>query len=142
MSTEQNPKPTLDPGSNLAPLKKDITKAYDRIGDHKKDRGTANAEITAILTGLEAKGIGKKAMRMAMTYVEFSDDEKAGPAGRDKSLGRLADETSPGFWRELIGFLRSERKWLLTPIIIVLVVFGSIAVLGSGIVAPLIYTMF
>ena len=72
----------------------------------------------------------------------MSDDAKTSPGRRESELGRLVDETSPGSWRELIGFLRSERKWLLTPIIILLVVFGILAVLGSGIVAPLIYTIF
>jgi len=78
MSTEENPKPTIDPGSNLKPLKADIAKAYVEITDHKKTRGEANAEIAAKLTSLEAKGIGKKSMRMAMTYVEMSEDEQAG----------------------------------------------------------------
>lgn len=78
MSTDQSPKPTIDPASNLKPLISEISTAYADINDHKKARGEANAEIAAILTGLEAKGIGKRAMRMAMTYVEFSEDEKSG----------------------------------------------------------------
>ncbi len=78
MSTEKNPKPTIDPGSNMEPLRKEISTAYDEIVEHKEARSSANADIAAILTGLEAKGISKRAMRMAMTYVEMDEDEQAG----------------------------------------------------------------
>jgi hypothetical protein len=47
------------------------------------------------------------------------------------------------FFRDLWGFLRTRKKYWLLPIIITLVLFGSIIVLAGGTaLAPFIYTIF
>ena len=47
-----------------------------------------------------------------------------------------AEESSPGFLRELFDFLRHNKKWWLTPIVVMLVL------LGGSTAAPFIYTLF
>ena len=78
MSTDTSPKPVVDPSGNLKPLMKKIADAYKKINEAKLERGSANANIADQLTSLEAEGISKKAMRMAMTYVEMDEDQRLG----------------------------------------------------------------
>jgi hypothetical protein len=45
--------------------------------------------------------------------------------------------------KELWAFLRVRKKWWLIPIILVMVVVGSLLVLAQGsVLAPFIYTIF
>ncbi|MBI2094291.1 MAG: hypothetical protein HYT88_06195 [Candidatus Omnitrophica bacterium] len=45
--------------------------------------------------------------------------------------------------RELWGFLKREKKYWLTPIVLVLVIFGLLLIFAqSSAVAPFIYTLF
>lgn len=53
-----------------------------------------------------------------------------------------ANRSRPGFVRELAFFLMHNKKWWLTPIIMVLVLVGGLLVLGSTAAAPIIYTLF
>jgi hypothetical protein len=47
------------------------------------------------------------------------------------------------FLKDLFGFLKARKKYWLLPIVIVLLIFGSLIVLTSGTaVAPFIYTLF
>ena len=47
------------------------------------------------------------------------------------------------FLKELFMFLRSRKKLWLTPIILVMLVFGGLLVLAQGsVIAPFIYTLF
>jgi hypothetical protein len=45
--------------------------------------------------------------------------------------------------REFLGFLRKEKKWWLVPLVVVLLLLGTLLVLVEGTaVAPFIYTLF
>jgi hypothetical protein len=47
------------------------------------------------------------------------------------------------FLRELWAFMKERKKFWLLPIVLVLVLFGSLVVLTQGsVVAPFIYTLF
>ena len=47
------------------------------------------------------------------------------------------------FFKEFLDFLKVRKKYWLLPILIVLVLFGSLIVLSKGtVVAPFIYTLF
>jgi Family of unknown function (DUF5989) len=47
------------------------------------------------------------------------------------------------FLRELWGFMRERKKFWLLPLVLVLLLFGSLVVLTQGsVVAPFIYTLF
>lgn len=60
----------------------------------------------------------------------------------ESRFARHAEESDPGLLAELYQFLRTSKKWWLTPIIIVLLAIGLFIVLGSSAVAPFIYTLF
>lgn len=68
----------------------------------------------------------------------MSDDK------RDKAgdFVRLAEEDSVGIVREFIDFLKYNKKWWLTPILLVLAIVGILVILGSTAAAPFIYTLF
>ena len=45
--------------------------------------------------------------------------------------------------RDLWGFMRVRKKFWLAPLIIILLLLGTIIVLGQGsVIAPFIYTLF
>ena len=62
--------------------------------------------------------------------------------GKRNEFADRAKQTRPGFVAEFVDFLRHNKKWWLTPIIIVLLVLGILLVLGSTGAAPFIYTLF
>jgi hypothetical protein len=43
---------------------------------------------------------------------------------------------------DLIGFMSENKKWWLTPILLVLALLGALLVLGATGAAPFIYTLF
>ena len=57
-------------------------------------------------------------------------------------FAREADASHTGFVRELIDFLRHNKKWWLLPIVVVLVLVTLLVVLSGTAVAPFIYTLF
>lgn len=61
---------------------------------------------------------------------------------QERSFAEQADDRQPGLLGELIDFLRHNRKWWLTPILIVLLLVGILVVLGGTAAAPFIYTLF
>ncbi len=47
------------------------------------------------------------------------------------------------FIKDIWGFMKTRKKFWLLPIIVMAVVFGSLALVGSGsAVSPFIYTLF
>ncbi len=55
---------------------------------------------------------------------------------------KLADQRSPGLVREFFDFLRTNKKWWLTPIILTLLLVALLVILGSTAAGPFIYTLF
>lgn len=53
-----------------------------------------------------------------------------------------AENSQGGFFSDLWGFLRDNKKWWLLPIVIVLLVFGVLIFLSGTGLAPFIYTLF
>jgi len=49
---------------------------------------------------------------------------------------------NPGFLRELVQFIRHNRKWYLIPIVVSILALGILIALGSTGAAPFIYTLF
>lgn len=62
---------------------------------------------------------------------------------RDKdaflAAGRSKD---PGLIREFIGFMNENKKWWLSPILLVLLLLGALVLLGGSGLAPFIYSLF
>jgi hypothetical protein len=61
---------------------------------------------------------------------------------QESSFQELAEQKSPGFAREFWEFLRHNKKWWLTPIVLVLLLLGVLVLLSGTAAAPFIYTLF
>jgi hypothetical protein len=61
------------------------------------------------------------------------------PAAFEKAA---ADAHGASLVRELWGFLRTNKKWWLLPILLVMGVFSLLILLSGTGVAPIIYTLF
>lgn len=57
-------------------------------------------------------------------------------------FAREAGAQQQGFLGELWQFITQNKKWWLTPIIIILIAFGLLIALGGTAAAPFIYTLF
>ena len=53
-----------------------------------------------------------------------------------------ARNSRQGILHEFAYFLRHNRKWWLTPIILVLILVSALVILGGTAAAPFIYTLF
>ncbi|MFW6089576.1 MAG: DUF5989 family protein [Gemmatimonadota bacterium] len=51
--------------------------------------------------------------------------------------------SGPGVLRELLLFLKQEKKWWLLPLLAIMLLFGAVMVFAQGsALAPFIYTIF
>lgn len=60
----------------------------------------------------------------------------------DSNFEQQAQQQAPGFFQEFWEFLRYNKKWWLTPIILVLLMVGLLVVMSGSAAAPFIYTLF
>jgi hypothetical protein len=74
--------------------------------------------------------------------MKSSNRGTAGTNRRSDDFRKLAEKKSPGLAVEFLDFLRHNKKWWLTPIVVGLLVLGILAVLGGTGVAPFLYTLF
>ena len=70
----------------------------------------------------------------------MSDDDQIRPETQAYEFIKSAEQAKQGFVREIFNFLKSN--WLLAPIVILLLLFGALLILSSGVAAPFIYTLF
>jgi hypothetical protein len=61
---------------------------------------------------------------------------------RQPDFASQAELPPRGFAREMWDFVRVNKKWWLTPIILVLLVLGALIIIGGTAAAPFIYTLF
>jgi hypothetical protein len=59
-----------------------------------------------------------------------------------KDLRQLSEDRGPGILGELWAFITHNKKWWLTPILLMLLLLGVLIVLGGTGAAPFIYTLF
>jgi len=52
------------------------------------------------------------------------------------------DQGGVGILSECWYFLRQNKKWWLLPVLVILVLFGTLMMLSGTAAAPLIYTLF
>lgn len=64
------------------------------------------------------------------------------PTPSTPNFAQQADEQAPGLLREFWDFLRYNKKWWLTPIVLVLLLVGLLIFLSGTAAAPFIYTLF
>ncbi len=55
---------------------------------------------------------------------------------------KAADEKQVGLVVEFADFLKHNKKWWLTPIVLFLLLAAAFVVFGSSVVAPFIYPLF
>ena len=61
----------------------------------------------------------------------------------EENFEKLSNEQKQnGFLKELYLMLIHNKKWWLTPIILVLLLFGAFIIMGGSSYAPFIYTLF
>ena len=53
-----------------------------------------------------------------------------------------ARNSQQSIFHEFLHFLRHNRKWWLTPIILVLILVSALVILGGTAAAPFIYALF
>ena len=59
------------------------------------------------------------------------------------NFSRIAEaEGDTSIFREFLEFLRTNKKWWLGPIVLVLLALGAVLLLTSTAAAPFIYTLF
>jgi hypothetical protein len=62
--------------------------------------------------------------------------------GAQTSFERLAEQRPPGFLSEMQDFLVHNKKWWLTPIVVILLMLGALILMSGTAAAPFIYTLF
>jgi hypothetical protein len=72
----------------------------------------------------------------------MDDAKKPSNDSSASDFAREAEQKDVGFFSELFGFLKHNKKWWLIPVIVVLLLVGVLGVLGSSAIAPFIYTLF
>ena len=61
---------------------------------------------------------------------------------KGEEFSREAQAGQVGFFAEFWDFLLHNKKWWITPIVIVLLLVGVLVMLGGTAAAPFIYTLF
>jgi len=69
-------------------------------------------------------------------------DDTTPESPQEGEFERYARQRQTGAAAELIQFMACNKKWWLTPIILVLMLVGILVVLGGTGAAPFIYTLF
>ena len=59
-----------------------------------------------------------------------------------KDLRELSEARSTGLLGELWGMMSHNKKWWLTPIVLMLLLLGALILVGGTGAAPFIYTLF
>lgn len=60
----------------------------------------------------------------------------------EKQFAQQAEDAQPGLVMEFWDFLLHNKKWWLTPIVLVLLLVGLLVLLSGTAAAPFIYTLF
>lgn len=72
----------------------------------------------------------------------MTEQSKDDVASESEAFADAAKQSQPGIVAEFIDFLLHNKKWWITPIVIVLLLVGVLVTLGGTAAAPFIYTLF
>lgn len=67
---------------------------------------------------------------------------RAGGKERGGDFEAEAEAARPGLLVELWEFMATNKKWWLTPIVLVLLLVGALIVMSGSAAAPFVYTLF
>ena len=88
----------------------------------------------------ELTSFGPAYSTMELTAMTEPDKSQSNPTPTE--FERAADEQPMSLLAEFWLFIREEKKWWLTPIILMLLLLGALAFLGGTGAAPFIYSLF
>ncbi len=71
----------------------------------------------------------------------MKDDQPTTPDDAPDDFASQADQAEMGLIAEFWDFLIHNKKWWLTPIILVLLAMGALIILSGTAAAPFIYTL-
>ena len=74
--------------------------------------------------------------------MKSKEPNHSNPNRQADDFQRQAEQAPPGLVAEFFDFVLHNKKWWLTPIIVVLLVLGLLVLLSGTGAAPLIYTLF
>jgi len=72
----------------------------------------------------------------------MSDQQTPPKKDTAEDFERQAAQEQTGLLAEFVDFLKHNKKWWLTPIILVLLLVGILVLIGSSAAAPFIYPLF
>jgi len=72
----------------------------------------------------------------------MSDQQTPPKKDTAEDFERQAAQEQTGLLAEFVDFLKHNKKWWLTPIVLVLLGLGFLIAFGSSAAAPFIYTIF
>lgn len=72
----------------------------------------------------------------------LSTSEEPKETSEASEFAKQAEQADIGLVREFVEFLRDNKKWWLSPLIVALLLLGLISLLAAGGAAPFIYTLF
>ena len=72
----------------------------------------------------------------------MNQEDQREQQAQGEDFSRQAQGGQVGFFAEFWDFLLHNKKWWITPIVIVLLLVGVLVMLGGTAAAPFIYTLF
>lgn len=72
----------------------------------------------------------------------MTDQLKQPPSPSSDDFARQAGQAEQGFISELWDFMRDNKKWWVTPIVVALLAIGVLLVLSTTAAGPFIYALF
>ena len=90
---------------------------------------------------------------MPLTQPSIADMDDESPRRNDSSqrppsdssaeeFSKMAEDRQPGFLSEFWGFLRQNKKWWLTPILVILFLLIVLVIISQTPLAPFVYPFF
>jgi Family of unknown function (DUF5989) len=64
------------------------------------------------------------------------------PSNESKHFAELARARRRSVWLDMWQLVREHKKWWLTPIVLMMLLLGWLALFAGGSAAPFIYTLF
>ena len=80
-------------------------------------------------------------MTILKGLTDMNKRQQSGKTDEEDDFRSIAEEQDPGLLAEFWDFLIHNKKWWLTPIILVLLLMGVLVMLSGTAAAPFIYTL-
>jgi hypothetical protein len=72
----------------------------------------------------------------------MTDTTEPPETDQERKFAQQAEQRSPGIVAEFWDFLIHNKKWWITPIVVILLLMGALILLNSTPLAPFIYTLY